>query len=58
MDPGLKGKTAIVTGGTSNIGRGISLTLGAEGAIVVIADVDEKQAQKQPAISRPPGEMQ
>jgi 2-hydroxycyclohexanecarboxyl-CoA dehydrogenase len=46
MDLGLKGKTAIVTGGASNIGRGISLTLGAEGAIVVIADLDEKQAAK------------
>src|SRR4030042_3787871 len=46
MDLGLKGKTAIVTGGASNIGRGISLTLGAEGAYVVIADIDEKQAEK------------
>jgi 2-hydroxycyclohexanecarboxyl-CoA dehydrogenase len=46
MDLGLKGKTAIVTGGASNIGRGISLTLGAEGANVVIADLDEKQAEK------------
>jgi NAD(P)-dependent dehydrogenase (short-subunit alcohol dehydrogenase family) len=46
MDLGLKGKTAIVTGGASNIGRGISLVLGAEGANVVIADLDEKQATK------------
>ncbi len=46
MDLGLKGKVAIVTGGASNIGRGISLTLGAEGANVVIADLDEKQAAK------------
>jgi 2-hydroxycyclohexanecarboxyl-CoA dehydrogenase len=46
MDLGLKGKTAIVTGGASNIGRGISLTLAAEGANVVIADLDEKQAAK------------
>ena len=46
MDLGLKGKTAIVTGGASNIGRGISLTLCAEGANVVIADLDEKQAAK------------
>ena len=46
MDLGLKGKTAIVTGGASNIGRGISLVLGAEGANVVIADLDEKQAAK------------
>jgi 2-hydroxycyclohexanecarboxyl-CoA dehydrogenase len=46
MDLGLKGKTAIITGGASNIGRGISLVLGAEGANVVIADLDEKQAAK------------
>lgn len=46
MDLGLKGKTAIVTGGASNIGRGISMTLAAEGANVVIADLDEKQAAK------------
>ncbi|MBN2059572.1 MAG: glucose 1-dehydrogenase [Deltaproteobacteria bacterium] len=46
MDLGLKGKTAIVTGGASNIGRGISLILGAEGANVIIADLDEKQAEK------------
>ncbi len=46
MDLGLKGKVAIVTGGASNIGRGISLVLGAEGAYVVIADIDERQAEK------------
>ena len=46
MDLGLKGKTAIVTGGASHIGRGISITLAAEGANVVIADFDEKQAEK------------
>ena len=46
MDFGLKGKTAIVTGGGSNIGRAISLTLAAEGCNVVIADIDEPQAQK------------
>lgn len=46
MELGLKGKTAIVTGGASNIGRGIALTLAAEGANVVIADYDQKQAEK------------
>ena len=46
MDLGLKGKTAIVTGGASHIGRGISITLAAEGANVVIADLDQKQAEK------------
>jgi len=42
MDLGLKGKTAIVTGGASNIGRAISLTFGGEGANVVIVDLDEE----------------
>lgn len=46
MELGLKGKTAIVTGGGSNIGRGISLALGAEGVNVVIADYDQKQGEK------------
>ncbi len=46
MDFGLEGKTAIVTGGASHIGRGISITLAAEGCCVVIADIDEKQAEK------------
>jgi 2-hydroxycyclohexanecarboxyl-CoA dehydrogenase len=46
MDLGLKGKVAIVTGGASNIGRGISHVFGSEGATVVIADLDEKQSAK------------
>lgn len=39
MDLGLKGKTVIVTGGGSNIGRAISLTFAGEGANVVIAEL-------------------
>jgi len=46
MDLELKDKTAIVTGGGSNIGRGIVLRLAKEGANVIIADIDEKQGQK------------
>ncbi|MDO8636381.1 MAG: SDR family NAD(P)-dependent oxidoreductase, partial [Dehalococcoidia bacterium] len=46
MDLGLKDKVAIVTGGGANIGKAISLAFGAEGAKVVIADIDEVQAQK------------
>jgi 2-hydroxycyclohexanecarboxyl-CoA dehydrogenase len=45
MDLGLKGKTAIVTGAASNIGRVIALTLAQEGANVAIADIDEEGAQ-------------
>ncbi|MCX6012166.1 MAG: SDR family NAD(P)-dependent oxidoreductase [Chloroflexi bacterium] len=45
MDLGIKGKTAIVTGAASNIGRGIALTLAGEGANVVIADIDEEGAK-------------
>jgi len=45
VDLGLKGKTAIVTGGASNIGRMISLTLAQEGANVAIADIDREGAE-------------
>jgi 2-hydroxycyclohexanecarboxyl-CoA dehydrogenase len=46
MDLGLAGKTVIVTGGASNIGRGITLGFAKEHANIVIADIDEAQAQK------------
>ncbi len=46
MDLGLAGKTAIVTGGSSNIGKAISKGLICEGANVVVADVDEVQSQR------------
>ncbi|MFN0093327.1 MAG: SDR family NAD(P)-dependent oxidoreductase [Dehalococcoidia bacterium] len=40
----LRGKTAVVTGGGSGIGRGIVLAAAAEGMNVVVADIDEKAA--------------
>ena len=46
MELGLAGKTVIVTGGSSNIGRGVVLAFAREGSDVVIADIDEVQAQK------------
>jgi 2-hydroxycyclohexanecarboxyl-CoA dehydrogenase len=44
MELGLSGKTAIVTGGASNIGKAICEGLASEGANVVVADVDEAQS--------------
>jgi 2-hydroxycyclohexanecarboxyl-CoA dehydrogenase len=55
MDLGLTGKTAIVTGGASNIGKAIAEGLVAEGANVVIADVDSVQAEKVAGILRSKG---
>ena len=46
MDLNLKGKTVIVTGGGSNIGRGISLGFAKEGVNLVIADIDEVQGKR------------
>lgn len=46
MDLGLAGKTAIITGGGSNIGRGITLAFAREGSNVVIAEIDVEQGDK------------
>lgn len=42
----LEGKTAIVTGGAGNIGRGCASALAEAGASVVVADVDEAGAKE------------
>ena len=42
----LRGKTAIVTGGGSNIGRGIVLAFAGQGTNAVIAELDEAQGAK------------
>lgn len=52
MDFELAGKTVIVTGGASNIGHGIVMAFAREGANVVIADIDESQAQKTAELAR------
>jgi short-subunit dehydrogenase len=41
----LRGKVAVVTGAGSGIGRAIALRLGAEGARVVVADIDLESAR-------------
>lgn len=46
MDLNLKDKVAIVTGGSSNIGRATSLAFAREGAITVIADLDDEEGKK------------
>lgn len=46
MDLNLAGKTAIVTGGGSNIGRGIVLAFAMENSNVVVADIDEDQGKR------------
>jgi len=46
MDLGLTGARVVVTGGASNIGRGIVHEFAAEGARIVISDIDAPQAEK------------
>ena len=45
MDLGLTGRTAIVTGAGSGIGAAIALRLGAEGANVVVSDINLDRAE-------------
>ena len=46
MDLGLADARVIVTGGASNIGRGIVHAFATEGARIVLNDIDESQAKK------------
>ncbi len=46
MELNLAGKSVIVTGGGSNIGRAISLAFAREGAHLTIAEIDEGQGRK------------
>src|SRR5271166_3497810 len=48
MDLGLAGARVVVTGGASNIGRGIVHEFAAEGARIVISDIDRPQAERVP----------
>jgi 2-hydroxycyclohexanecarboxyl-CoA dehydrogenase len=46
MELNLKGKSVVVTGGGSNIGRAIVLAFAREGSHLTIADIDETQGTK------------
>jgi 3-oxoacyl-[acyl-carrier protein] reductase len=46
METGLAGKTAVVTGAASGIGLACSRALAAEGATVILADLNETAAQE------------
>jgi 2-hydroxycyclohexanecarboxyl-CoA dehydrogenase len=55
MDLNLKGKSVVVTGGGSNIGRAIVLGFAAEGAHITIGDLDDGQAEKVAELARTKG---
>jgi NAD(P)-dependent dehydrogenase (short-subunit alcohol dehydrogenase family) len=46
MDKDLQGKTALVTGGASGIGRAVALLYGQHGAKVMVSDIDEAKGQQ------------
>ncbi|MEO8559901.1 MAG: SDR family NAD(P)-dependent oxidoreductase [Rhodospirillales bacterium] len=52
MDLGFAGKSVLITGGGSNIGRGIVLAFAAEGARIVLADIDREQADATAGLAR------
>ena len=52
MDLGFKGKSVLITGGGSNIGRGIVLAFAAEGARITLGDIDRDQAEATANLAR------
>lgn len=52
MDLNLANKTVIVTGGASNIGRGIVLAFAKEKSNIIIAEIDEPQANKTAKVAK------
>jgi len=57
MKTGLHGKSVLVTGGASGIGRASCLAFAAEGARVVVADRDLEGGEAQFKASSPIGRM-
>jgi len=55
MDLDLKGKSVVITGGGSNIGRAIVLGFAAEGANITIGDIDDKQASTAAELAKQAG---
>ena len=53
MDLKLKGKTALVTGGSEGIGKGIALALAKEGVDVAICARGARSRSKQPRTKSP-----
>jgi NAD(P)-dependent dehydrogenase (short-subunit alcohol dehydrogenase family) len=52
MDLGLAGRTAVVTGSSGGLGRGLVLAFAAEGCNVVLADPDTEQGERIAALVR------
>ena len=55
MDFDLKGKSVLITGGGSNIGRSIVFAFAREGANITIADIDLPQAERTAELARTMG---
>ena len=46
MDLQLQGRSVVVTGAGSNIGRAVALAFAAEAAALTLADIDERQTRR------------
>lgn len=57
MELGLKGKSVVVTGGGSNIGRGIVLAFAREGTNITIGDIDTASAERVAGQARAQGAL-